>query len=139
MKKLFSMTLLFTAMVLTLSACSKDDDDEVGRREEAVNTTYMFSYTAEDGSSQGLTTDITLFEYNDKDERVAQNHVKNCRTGYKGSFKANNLSQKVKVYLTISNGKQTVYNWVQQVYYLEKGKNVQVAVTGETRIGKTEP
>ena len=54
-------------------------------------------------------------------------------------FVANTNSQKVKAYFVTTNGTQSVARWVQQVYYLEKGKNVEVAVTGETRIGTTEP
>lgn len=139
MKKLFSMTLLLTAMFLTFSACSSDDDESRERKEEVKDTTYTFSFTADDPSSQGITTDITLFEFNDKGERVDQKHVTNCRKGYRETFKANSRSQKVKVYITNSNGSQSVYRWVQQVYYLEKGKNVAVAVTGDTRVGTTEP
>ncbi len=136
MKKFLSMTLLFTAMFLTFSACSSDDDE---KKEEVVDTTYTFTFTADDPSAMGITTDITLFEYNDKGERIAQNHVKNCRKGHKENFKANERAQKVKVYITNTKGSQSIYQWVQQVYYLEKGKNVEVAVTGQSRIGTTEP
>lgn len=133
MKKFFSMTLLLTAMFLTFSACSSDDE-----KEEVQDTTYTFTYTG-DNPPQGLTCDFTLFEYNDKGERVAQNHVKNCRKGTVMDFVANTNSQKVKAYFVTTNGTQSVARWVQQVYYLEKGENVEVAVTGETRIGTTEP
>lgn len=61
MKKLFSMTLLLTAMFLTFSACSSDDDESRERKEEVKETTYTFSFTVDDPSSQGITTDITLF------------------------------------------------------------------------------
>jgi len=133
MKKFFSITLLLTAMFLTFSACSSDDE-----KEEVQDTTYTFTYTG-DNPPQGLTCDFTLFEYNDKGERVAQNHVKNCRKGTVMDFVAKTNSQKVKVYFVTTNGTQSVANWVQQVYYLEKGKNVEVAVTGQSRIGTTEP
>lgn len=138
MKKFLSMTLLLTAMFLTFSACSSDDDEKQ-EEEKVQDTTYTFSFTADDPSAQGITTNITLFEYNEKGERIAQNHVNDCRKGRKENFKANEKSQKVKVYITNTKGSQSVYQWVQQVYYLEKGKNVSVAVTGESRIGKNEP
>lgn len=133
MKKFLSMTLLLTAMFLTFSACSSDDE-----KEEVQDTTYTFTYTA-DNPPQGITANITLFEYNEKGERVGQNHVNNCKKGHSQSFTANENAQKVKVYLVATNGTQSVANWVQQVYYLEKGKNVNVAVTGESRMGTTEP
>lgn len=135
MKKFLSMTLLLTAMFLTFSSCSKDDEE---KKEEVQDTTYTFTYTA-DNPPQGISCNITLFEYNEKGERVAQNHVKNCRNGTSEGFVANRNSQKVKVYLVATNGTQSVANWVQQVYYLEKGKNAEVSVTGESMIGKTEP
>lgn len=98
MKKYLSMTLLLTAMFLTFSSCSTDDDNDEGggRREEVTETTYTFSFMADDPSSQGITTDITLFEYNDKGERVSQKHLKDCRKGHTETFKANFNSQKVK-------------------------------------------
>lgn len=135
MKKFLSITLLLTAMFLTFSACSNDDDEI---KQETKDTTYTFTYTA-DNPPQGITANITLFEYNDKGERVSQNAVNNVRKGHSQNFKANVNAQKVKVYLVATNGSQSEANWVQQVYYLEKGKNVEVAVTGSMRIGKTEP
>lgn len=134
MKKFLSMTLLLTAMFLTFSACSSDDDE----KEEVQETTYTFTYTA-DNPPQGITANITLFEYNEKGERVGQKPVNNCRKGYSQNFTANANAQKVKVYLVATYGTQSVANWVQQVYYLEKGKNVNVAVTGDSRMGTTEP
>ncbi|WP_195531977.1 hypothetical protein [Bacteroides finegoldii] len=133
MKKFLSITLLLTAMFFTLSSCSKDDE-----KEEVHDTTYTFTYTG-DNPPQGIICDFTLFEYNDKGERVAQNHVRNCRKGTVMDFVAKTNSQKVKVYYVQTKGTQTVAKWIQQVYYLEKGENVKVAVTGETRVGTTEP
>ena len=133
MKKFFSMALLLTAMFLMFSACSSDDE-----MEEVQDTTYTFTYT-DDNLPQKFTCDFTLFEYNDTGERVAQNHVKNCRKGTAMDFVANTNSQKVKAYFVITNGTQSEGRWVQQVYYLEKGKNVEITVTSETIIGITEP
>ena len=75
------MTLLLTAMFLTFSACSSDDDEI---KQETKDTTYTFTYTA-DNPPQGITANITLFEYNDKGERVSQNAVNNVRKGHSQS------------------------------------------------------
>ena len=115
-------------------ACSKDDDE----KEKVQDTTYTFSYTAND-PPKGFTTNITLFEYNEKGEQIVQNHVNNCKKGRSEKFTANTDSRKIKVYLVVTNGTQSVYNWVQQVYYLEKEKNIDVSVTGESRVGTKEP
>lgn len=45
----------------------------------------------------------------------------------------------MKVYLETTNGSKSDANWVQQVFYLEKGNRIEITVTGESRIGKTEP
>lgn len=31
------------------------------------------------------------------------------------------------------------YLWVQQVFYLEEGKNIELKVEDHTKVGKTEP
>ena len=107
-------------------------------KEKVQDTTYTFSYTAND-PPKGFTTNITLFEYNEKGEQIVQNHVNNCKKGRSEKFTANTDSRKIKVYLVVTNGTQSVYNWVQQVYYLEKEKNIDVSVTGESRVGTKEP
>lgn len=137
MKKLLSMMLFMTAMIFTLSACSSDDDERK-EPEREKDTTYIFSYTA-DNPQGGLIVNITLFEYNNQGEVVKQNTVNNCKQGFQRQYTANTHAQKVKVYIEVTNGTKSVYNWVQQVYYLEKGKNVDVDVTGSVRIAPTEP
>lgn len=48
-------------------------------------------------------------------------------------------TEKVKVYVKMEGGSQTTIRWVQQVYYLQKGKNIDITVNGETIIGTKEP
>lgn len=134
MKKLFSMTLLLTAMFLTFSSCSKDDDEEI----EMVDTSYMFTYTGEN-PPDGFSLNVTLFEYNELGEKIAQNHYIRCRKGYYRGYFANKNSVKVKVYIETTNGSKSDANWVQQVFYLEKNNRIEITITGESRIGKTEP
>ncbi len=134
MKKLFSMTLLLTAMFLTFSSCSKDDDEEI----EMVDTSYLFTYTGEN-PPDGFSLNVTLFEYNELGEKIAQNHYIRCRKGYYRGYFANKNSVKVKVYIETTNGSKSDANWVQQVFYLEKNNRIEITITGESRIGKTEP
>ena len=47
--------------------------------------------------------------------------------------------EKVKVYLTTRYNSTSVYNWVQQVYYLEPGKDTKIEVTGTSIVGTSEP
>lgn len=130
MKKLFGLMLLCATMVLSLSSCS--DDDEV------KETTYTLNYLADD-APDGFEIDITLFEYNDKDERVGQNNIDDVKKGYSETFVAGKNSKKVKVYMVTKYNSISDYTWVQQVYYLELSSNIDINLTNDIRINKNEP
>ena len=133
MKKLnyLSLMLLCAAISLSFSACSDD--------EEVVNdTTYTFMYYDVE-QPEVFEIDVTLFEYNDKEERIAQNSIEDIEDGFSKQFVANKNAQKVKVYLTTRYNSSSVYNWVQQVYYLEPGKDTKIEVTGTSIVGTSEP
>lgn len=134
MKKFLKICSLAFAVTLCFSSCEKENV-----RTPAEPTTYTFYYTADEMSEYGYKLDITLFEYNEKDEIVSQKTIQDCRTGHRQDFTANNLSEKVKVYASVSYESKSVYFWVQQVYYLTKNTNTFIEVNGTTRIGGTEP
>lgn len=138
MKKFLSMTLLLTAMFLTFSSCSKDDDKDYITEEETPHTRYVFSYKG-DNPPQGTILSVTLFEYNEIGEKIAQNHIAYCTNDSSQGFIANKNSLKVKVYIVMATNSKKDANWVQQVYYLEKGQMTNITVMGQTRIGKEEP
>lgn len=133
MKNLFKLSLLFMAISFMVS-CSRNEEEV----EVIKDTTYTFIYLASD-VPEGIVLSITLFEYNDKDERIGQQSVKNVYNGFSDVFVANKNAQKVKVYLKTEYQDKSIYNWVQQVFYLESGSNTNIEITGETQIGKQEP
>ena len=90
-------------------------------------------------SSSLISTDIWLFEYNDKDESVGNNTVDDVQDNYTEVFKANEQAVKVKVQIRMSGGTTSSNRWVQQVYYLTKGGNTDIKIDGETIIGTKEP
>ena len=126
--KYLSLMLLCAAMCLSFTACS-DDDDEILK-----DTTYTLIYDV-DSSSSLVEINVTLFEYNEKDEVVGQNTVSDITKGYTEQFKASSNAQKVKVYVRMSS----LRRWVQQVYYLESGSNIGIYITNETMLGTSEP
>ena len=130
MKKLFGLMLLCATMFLSLSSCS--DDDEV------KETTYTLNYLAND-PPEGVEFNLTLFEYNDIDERVGQNNIDDVRKGYSETFVAGKNSKKVKVYITTKYNSVSDYTWVQQVFYLELSSNIDINLTNDIRINKNEP
>lgn len=83
--------------------------------------------------------DITVFEYNSKDERVGSNSLNDIQYGESKVFKASSNAEKVKVYIKMSVGTVERYLWVQQVYYLKNNSNLDIKVTGTTMTGTKEP
>lgn len=121
MKKILFLLAMLPMFIFT--ACSSDDDNE---------TTYTFNYQLEDNSL--VKTECILFEYNSNGEKVV-NHSIDCYYGLSETITANENSEKVKVYVKMNSSNK----WVQQVFYLNKGGNIDITVTGETIIGTKEP
>ena len=126
MKKVLFMLALLPIFLFT--SCSDDDDP--------ASTSYTFNWELEDYSM--ITTNVILFEYSADGEKVANNTIE-CHHGLSKVFTANEKTEKVKVYVKMEGGSQTTIRWVQQVYYLQKGKNIDITVNGETIIGTKEP
>lgn len=126
MKKVLFMLALLPIFLFT--SCSDDDDP--------ASTSYTFNWKLEDYSM--ITTNVILFEYSADGEKVANNTIE-CHQGLSKVFTANEKTEKVKVYVKMEGGSQTTIRWVQQVYYLQKGKNIDITVNGETIIGTKEP
>lgn len=131
MKKLFGFMLLCATLVLSFSSCSKDDDS-------ALTSTYTVIYSAPE-PADGIEFNIIVFEYNDKDEIIHQNPIRNAYTGLTSQFTAMPNAQKLKVYLELKYADLNSSSWVQQIYYLEPGKNIEINITDDTRVGKVEP
>lgn len=133
MKKLFGFMLLCATLVLSVSSCSKDDGDD-----SVLTSTYTVIYSAVE-PADGIDLNIIVFEYNDKDEVIHQNPIKNAYMGLTSQFTAKPNAQKLKVYLEMRAGDLSSASWVQQIYYLEPGKNIEIDITDDIRVGKVEP
>ena len=118
MKKFLSMTLLFTAMFLTFSACSSDDDE----------TTYTLVYNASTWGNYAET--VRILECTDNGDKIFNSSVE-CKKGYEETFTAQPNVSKVKI--TIGS------KWVQQVFLLKKGGNTTITIDGSTVVGPNEP
>lgn len=130
-KKFLLFLLMFLPLVLV--SCGSDDEPDY--------STYTLNYKLVDESNLVL-VDVTLFEYNDAGEKVATNSVNDIKTGASRKFTANSRATKVKVYIKMYSSISSVsprYRWVQQVYYLESGRNVNIDITGDTMLGNYEP
>ena len=83
--------------------------------------------------------DLNAFEYNQENEKIASNSMKKTNTGDVYTFTANSRSVKVKIYVAMSTTLSTKYYWIQQVFYLEPEKNVEIVLKDDTMLGPDEP
>ena len=130
-KKLFLFLLMF--MPLLLVSCGDDEPD---------STTYTVNYTLDDSSgSTTIYVDLTFFEYNETDERIATNSISKIKKGTTKTFTASERAEKVKVYMKMYAESVDVssYKWVQTVFYLNKGKDTKIPIGDNTIVGNYEP
>ena len=123
------LLLMILALPLAFASCKKD---------EIKDTTYSFSYDLP-GYEQ-VSVHITIFEYNQSGEIMAQNPINIPSSGvYSKKFVANERSEKVKVYISMGSGTNAIYRWVQQVYYLKTEGDINIDIIGTTSLGINEP
>lgn len=130
-KKLFLFLLMF--MPLLFISCGDDEPD---------STTYTVNYTLDDSSgSTTIYVDLTLFEYNEANERISTNSMSKVKKGTTKTFTASERAEKVKVYMKMYAESVDVssYKWVQTVFYLKKGQNTQISIGNSTMVGNYEP
>ncbi len=130
------ITLL--AMAAIMIGCQKDPN---GGQETA-----KCSYTVKMAMTNVSTTstvhyDLMAFEYNEAGEKTGNNTITMATTGKSQTYTANDRSVKVKLYFKMYTNKSsyTEHKWVQQVFYLEKGKTIEVALADNSLVGNKEP
>jgi len=130
------ITLL--AMAAIMIGCQKDPN--------GVQETAKCSYTVKMAMTNVSTTstvhyDLMAFEYNEAGEKTGNNTITMATTGKSQTYTANDRSVKVKLYFKMYTNKSsyTEHKWVQQVFYLEKGKTIEVALADNSLVGNKEP
>ena len=121
----FSM-LLFATMVFI--GCSTDYTDK--------ETTYTFIYNAKDVS--GVTVSALIYEYDKSGEIVGQQSLK-CANGLTRVFTADSMAKKVKVKVTLKAGTKSGSYWLEEVFYLKNGKNIDIKILDSTTLVEEEP
>ena len=134
MKKAIAILTSLLA-VFILASCGKDNPTKA--------TTYTLKMAMSDvQASSSVHFDLTAFEYNAENERLASNDLPKAVTGSSKTFTANSRAVKVKVYFKMYSDNSSVspvYRWVQQVYYLEEGLNIEIKLEDHTKVGASEP
>ncbi len=134
MKKILFIISAIIAVSLSFS-CKKD--------EPVKQTTYTVTMAMPSVTSTSTVHyDLTAYEYNEAGEKVANNAIEMATNGSSKKFTASSRSVKVKLYIKMYSDYTTVspqYLWVQQVFYLEQGGNIEIKVEEQTKVGKSEP
>ena len=135
MKRILTSLLFVLAMTLVFSC----ENAEPAKPDTTYTITMAMSTVT---SSSAVHYDLTAYEYNDAGEKVANNALNMAVNGSSKTFTANSRAVKVKLYIKMYSDNSAVtpqYLWVQQVFYLEEGKNIELKVEDHTKVGKTEP
>lgn len=131
--------LISLLAVLALSLVISCEKTEPAKPDTTYTITMAMSTVT---SSSAVHYDLTAYEYNDAGEKVANNALNMAVNGSTKTFSANSRAVKVKLYIKMYSDNSAVsaqYFWIQQVFYLEEGKNIEIKVEDHTKVGKTEP
>ena len=128
--------MLFVLALALVFSCEKAEP-------AMPDTTYTITMAMSTvTSSSTVHYDLTAYEYNEAGEKVANNALNMAVNGSSKTFTANSRAVKVKLYIKMYSDNSAVtpqYLGVQQVFYLEEGKNIELKVEDHTKVGKTEP
>ena len=126
MKKIFfnlTAVVMMAFFCVGLCSCSKDDDNDP--------TTYTLKWNTE---TYGV-DDIICFEYTGSGDKIGNKDVGYITKNGSYKFTASEKAEKVKVYFEIGGSPR----WIQQVYYLKAGGNIDIEVKDNTIVGRNEP
>lgn len=129
MKRLF-LLLLFLPLFFS---CGKSSE---GGGSDAT------TYTLKNGLSpakEGVKVDFTIYECNSKGEKIANHKITDMGYGTSSTFTASAQAEKLKIYFKAYGNTVNYYYWVQQIFYLSKGKNTSITITNSTVTAETEP
>lgn len=128
MKKTLFLALVTVLTLLPLS-CTKYDAPYTQPPTPPPAGTTAFTFTIYMSGDK-----IFLIEYNNINDPIHTTTIDNAEQNVPYSYAAQDNTVKIKVYICGDS-----YNWVQQVYYLEDGENIDIAISGNTIVGNHEP
>ena len=141
MKSLFK-TIAALGLMASLAAGCYYDPYAVENDSPKAKTTYTVKMSMTGvTSTSSVHYDLMAFEYNDAGEKTGNHTITLATTGKSETYTANDRSVKVKLYIKMYSDKSsyTEHHWIQQVFFLEKGGNIVVALQDSSLIGPKEP
>lgn len=132
MKALRHLATLLATLIASLfvSCCDKSSDD----------TTYTI-YVSTVGTTSASSMNIICYEYNSREEIINQQVWNTVYAGENRKFTASGSAEKIKIQIqyTLSSTGSSDIRWVQQVWYLNAGDDIDINITGTTIVGVEEP
>lgn len=132
--------------MIFMSSCDPsgiNDENEIssGKTTYTINNQIDMSEFAP--SSVGIDVNIVIKEYNSTSECVDIKIIHNATNNMRKTLTADPMAEKITIYYEVKaeyNGEEKeMAVWLQQVFYLKQGSNTTIDITGETRVGISEP
>lgn len=98
-------------------------------------TTYTLKWNLDDT----VPMDILIMEYSQQSEVIKNVPIYSVQNSFESIYTAAENSEKVKIQISWESNNTEYNRWVNQVYYLEKGENIDIFIDGNTIVGKQEP
>ena len=131
--KRFIVILFSLSMILLIASFKKEEPE--------TSYTVISTMTAITDSTE-VQWDLTAYEYDENEEMTAFNDILRAVNGTKETFIAHSNSAKVKMffkmYADIDKSISLSY-WINQVYNLEKGKNIEIIIEDHSPYSINEP
>lgn len=135
------LMLMFASAAILLAGCEKDNTTQLdGNSSSQQTTTYTIEVSGVDVPS-GMALEFVIFEYSASNEKLEVNRFNLTSSSMTRTYSANERTEKVKIawVASVPSTGQSATRWVQQVFYLDKGSNTIIKITGNTTVGTTEP
>lgn len=139
--KIKRLLLLFASASVLMVGCEKENTSSSnGNSPSQQISTYTVSVSGIQVPS-GMALEVLAVEYSASNERLQINRFDLTSSSMTSNYTANSRTEKVKIAFNASNPNtgQSASLWIQQVFYLDKGRNTVISVTGSSPTGSSEP
>ena len=131
--------VLVTLFTIILTGCKKEENDILPA---STQTTTYNVYVHDMNVPNTISAECLVIEYSSQNEpletyrfNVAANQI------IQKNYTAKSYSTKIKIAFNLKSltSSNSSVMWVQKVFYLEKGQNTKIEVTGDSPCGSSEP
>lgn len=139
--KIKRLLMFFASAAVLMVGCEKENTTPSnGSSSSQQISTYTVSISGIQVPS-GMALEVLAVEYSTRNEKLQINRFDLTSSSMTRNYTANSRTEKVKIAFNASNPNtgQSASLWIQQVFYLDKGGNTVISVTGSSPTGSSEP